>query len=284
MNLFIIIIIIITATKSLTGSLSANRPLTPASLRSHKSGRSAETPDKPSRPRSNSNQLGVPGLPDAGGGGSVLAPTTNKQVASVVAASRPRSDTHSPKIIPQQNSPGAVPVSTSATVATSTDAASAATPGITSGTVTSGGNTNESSSSSSKPPANSSSFYCFLCGLHSELSFSRMLYSSAPGKKAPYFPFMKKHVPKTRAETLREDGTALVCTFCYHSVMVQWAKYNETRVSSFVDPNDRTYNYHEYRCYVCGVMTYRKRIRALRVMVRLSLLAHICSTYYYIQY
>jgi len=158
-------------------------------------------------------------------------------------------------------------VSTSATVATSTDAASAATPGITSGTVTSvGGNTNESSSSSSKPPANSSSFYCFLCGLHSELSFSRMLYSSAPGKKAPYFPFMKKHVPKTRAETLREDGTALVCTFCYHSVMVQWAKYNETRVSSFVDPNDRTYNYHEYRCYVCGVMTYRKRIRALRVM------------------
>ena len=280
----------ISATKSLTGSLSANRPLTPASLRSHKSGRSAETPDKnPSRPRSNSNQLGVPGLPGeavaGGGGGSILAnPTTNKQVASVVAASRPRSDTHSPKIIPQQNSPGAVPVSTSATVATSTDAASAATPGITSGTVTSGGNTNESSSSSSKPPANSSSFYCFLCGLHSELSFSRMLYSSAPGKKAPYFPFMKKHVPKTRAETLREDGTALVCTFCYHSVMVQWAKYNETRVSSFVDPNDRTYNYHEYRCYVCGVMTYRKRIRALRVMVRLSLLAHIVHVIYYIQY
>ena len=94
------------------------------------------------------------------------------------------------------------------------------------------------------------------------------------GKKAPYFPFMKKHVPKTRAETLREDGTALVCTFCYHSVMVQWAKYNETRASAFVDPNDRTYNYHEYRCYVCGVMTYRKRIRALRVMVRLFLLSH----------
>jgi hypothetical protein len=25
-----------------------------------------------------------------------------------------------------------------------------------------------------------------------------MLYSCAPGKKAPYFPFMKKHVPKSR--------------------------------------------------------------------------------------
>ena len=121
-----------------------------------------------------------------------------------------------------------------------------------------------------KPPAtNSSSFYCFLCGLHSELSFSRMLYSCAPGKKAPYFPFMKKHVPKNRAETLRDDGTALVCTFCYHSVMVQWSRYNEAKTPmSHVDPSERTYNLHEYRCYVCGIMTYRKRIRALRVMVR----------------
>ena len=98
-----------------------------------------------------------------------------------------------------------------------------------------------------------------------------MLYSSAPGKKAPYFPFMKKHVPKNRAETLRDDGTALVCTFCYHSVMVQWSRYNEAKTTpmSHVDPSERTYNLHEYRCYVCGIMTYRKRIRALRVMVRI---------------
>ena len=112
--------------------------------------------------------------------------------------------------------------------------------------------------------ASSSSFYCFLCGLHSELSFARMLYSTAPSKKAPYFPFMKSHVPKARAETLREDGTALVCTFCYHSVMVQWTRFNEGKVT---DQAARTYNLNDYNCYVCGVTTYRKRIRALRVQV-----------------
>jgi hypothetical protein len=117
----------------------------------------------------------------------------------------------------------------------------------------------------------SSSFYCFLCGLHSELSFSRMLYSTAPGKRAPHFPFMKSHVPKNKAETLREDGTALVCTFCYHSVMVQWSRYNDG--NKVVEHSQRKYNLHDYSCYVCGVTTYRKRIRALRVLVSKSILS-----------
>merc|ERR1719500_520879 len=110
----------------------------------------------------------------------------------------------------------------------------------------------------------SSSFYCFLCGLHSELSFARMLYSEAQGKKAPFFPFMKDHSPKPRAEVLRDDGTALVCTFCYHTVMEQWQRYQDER--NPIAPSLRKYNVNDYVCFVCHVKTYRKRIRALRVM------------------
>lgn len=115
---------------------------------------------------------------------------------------------------------------------------------------------------SSKP--STSSFYCFLCGFHSELSFARMLYSQPQGKKAPYFPFMKDHTPKPRAETIREDGTAIVCTFCYHSVITQWTRYQECR--NPIPAGVRVYNINDYVCYVCGVRTYRKRIRALRVV------------------
>ena len=81
---------IISGPRSFTGG--GARPPTPSSLRSHKSGRSADA-DKLSRPRSNSNQLSD-------------ASNINKQVASVMAASRPRSDTQSPKVAPpQQSSP-----------------------------------------------------------------------------------------------------------------------------------------------------------------------------------
>ena len=176
--------------------------------------------------------------------------------ATTVTSSNPRA---TPTIPPATNAPVCHSPSYSATSATSTPATESIAVTTTSGVTVTTNNSNVPKT------ATTSSFYCFLCGLHSELSFSRMLYSTAQGKKAPYFPFMKKHVPKNKAETLREDGTALVCTFCYHSVMVQWSKFNDSK--SFVEPNQRKYNIHDYNCYVCGITTYRKRIRALRVLV-----------------
>ena len=177
--------------------------------------------------------------------------------------SRPRSTPHSPN--PKAGvAAGAPPACHSPAVSAISALSEAAAAGV-------GDKDKQASSaqSSSALPASSSStssssFYCFLCGLHSELSFARRLFSTAVSKKAPYFPFMKAHVPKNKAETLQEDGTALVCTFCYHSVMVQWTRFNDSKV---MDQAARKYNLNDYHCYVCSVTTYRKRIRALRVQV-----------------
>lgn len=64
------------------------------------------------------------------------------------------------------------------------------------------------------------SIYCYLCGLNSTRSFAHWLPSapSSADPTAPYFPYILNHTASSRAEGLREDGAALVCTFCYHMV------------------------------------------------------------------
>lgn len=123
--------------------------------------------------------------------------------------------------------------------------------------------------------------YCYVC---SELNVSGLTYTikslpttpvgvDKPPEEVPFFPFLTKHVPP-EGEKLRNDGTALVCMFCYYSLISQWLAYESSPYPEDTNRWHRRYNTHNYVCYICGITTYRKRVCTISVKDFPFLLAH----------
>lgn len=123
--------------------------------------------------------------------------------------------------------------------------------------------------------------HCFVCG---ELNVSGLTYTikalpttpvgvDKPPEEVPFFPFLTKHTPPD-TEKLRNDGSALVCMFCYYSLISQWLAYESSPYPEDNNRWHRHYNFHNYVCYICGITTYRKRVCTISVKDFPFLLEH----------
>ena len=102
---------------------------------------------------------------------------------------------------------------------------------------------------------------CQTCGDFSSLGSTYKLSLTRDEKdlSVPYFPFLKKH-----ASTSDHDHL-LVCTYCYHSLISQWIAYETLLNPEDKEPSLRVYNTLHFVCYICGVTTYRNRIKSITV-------------------
>lgn len=107
-------------------------------------------------------------------------------------------------------------------------------------------------------PPSASQGACFVC---TELTSETFPVGSREGP-GPFFPFLESHAGQG---SLDSTGTARVCTFCFHSLMAQWLAYESSPHPEDAARAMRRYNTHHYVCYICGITTYRRRVRTLTV-------------------
>ncbi|KAL1475877.1 hypothetical protein MTO96_019101 [Rhipicephalus appendiculatus] len=107
-------------------------------------------------------------------------------------------------------------------------------------------------------PPSASQGACFVCTEPTSETFP-VGSREGPG---PFFPFLESHAGQG---ALDSTGTARVCTFCFHSLMAQWLAYESSPHPEDAARAARRYNTHHYVCYICGITTYRRRVRTLTV-------------------
>ncbi|CAN7982348.1 unnamed protein product [Ixodes hexagonus] len=99
---------------------------------------------------------------------------------------------------------------------------------------------------------------CYVCGEQTTETFP--VSGRDDGSGGPFFPFLESHVGPDGL-----SGTAQACTFCFHSLMAQWLAYESSPHAEDAVRSSRRYNTHHYVCYICGITTYRRRVRTLTV-------------------
>ena len=129
---------------------------------------------------------------------------------------------------------------------------------------------------------------CLVCG---EFSMSGHTYQILSSPRVPplishelgiypFFPFLKRLIAINASNNSEDDNidnrsnSGLVCTFCFHSLIGQWIAYNSSPFIEDKDPMRRTYNCRDFICYICGVTTFRQRVRSIELKDFPFLLEH----------
>ena len=103
---------------------------------------------------------------------------------------------------------------------------------------------------------------CFLCCFPSKAACTYSISSEAKDQEM-FFPFLKELRSSDQSENDLGNDTFLVCTICFHSLVVQWQQYKNNKVEF----KDRVYDTYNFTCYICSTKTYRKRLCILHVKV-----------------
>nr|XP_045583146.1 uncharacterized protein LOC123746032 isoform X2 [Procambarus clarkii] len=100
---------------------------------------------------------------------------------------------------------------------------------------------------------------CFVCSFHSKPGQTYALWSKPHGTD-PFFPFLEKH-QSAHPEARVDDSRVLSCLCCFHSLNLQWQRYEKEQVAHYA----RLYDTYNYSCFICSLKTYRKRLYLLPV-------------------
>ncbi|KAK8375787.1 hypothetical protein O3P69_008496 [Scylla paramamosain] len=100
---------------------------------------------------------------------------------------------------------------------------------------------------------------CFVCSFHSKPGQTFTLRNKPHGSE-PFFPFLAKH-QSAHPEARVDDTCVLACLCCFHSLILQWQRYEKEKVAHYA----RLYDTYNYMCFICSLKTYRKRLYLLPV-------------------